>query len=287
MAEEACVACVACGGGKSSSQEICFLNYKPEISDAYPRDAKPAFEAENPVYSLKAATAASGSHEQTLKSELAKSAPPAIFHINGHRRIEEMKGYAPEFGIQGVFASPPMAAGSQWPLNQHAMNVPLFFEFKDMDPDESAMVTAMNASAIAFKHGDNYRAIIDLCTNNSTTPKSLLGSKSVDNAMAEFALGQCAMAQNGNWSAAQVVGMRGSKVTLEDIKYLPLYMGIHGESGCGPCVGTEACLAINKNASPEARKAADLFLAWLLAPRREIRLLRRSSCSLRRSKALA
>ena len=340
------LACVGCGGGgKSSAQEIYFLNYKPEISDVYPRDVKPAFEAENPGYTLKVVTAASGSHEQTLKNELAKSTPPDIFHINGHRQLEGLKDYASDIsdtqfyallsdksmaitydgvpvgvpyaiegygiiyndaimrayfalpnkavsinsaeeitdfatlkavvedmqanasalGINGVFAPSAMAAGNQWPLNQHAVNVPLFFEFKDLAPDESSITTGLASSTISFKYGDNYKALVDLYTNNCTTPKSLLGSKTIDDAMAEFALGQCAMVQNGNWSSPQIIGVKGSKVAAEDIKYLPIYMGIPGESDYGLCVGTETYLAINKNASPEARQAADLFLTWLFS----------------------
>ena len=106
---------------------------------------------------------------------------------------------------------------------------------------------------------------MDLYTNNSLTAKTLLGGKTVDESMAEFALGQCAMVQNGNWAAGQILGVAGNKVAAEDIKFLPIYTGIDGEENFGLCVGTENYLCINKNASKEAQKGADVFLTWLFS----------------------
>jgi raffinose/stachyose/melibiose transport system substrate-binding protein len=115
--------------------------------------------------------------------------------------------------------------------------------------------------------------IMDLYTNNSLTAKTLLGGKTVDESMAEFALGQCAMVQNGNWAAGQILGVTGNTVAAEDIKFLPIYTGLDGEEGMGICVGTEAYLCINKNASEEAQKGADVFLTWLFSSETGINLV--------------
>lgn len=179
--------------------------------------------------------------------------------------VEDMQANASTLGIQGVFASTSMSAGNQWRWQTHTVNVPLFYEFKDADPSANTVVTGLAASSISFKYGANFKNILDLYTNNSTTAKTLLGAKSVDDAMAEFALGQCAMVQNGNWAAAQILGTTGNKVASEDIKFLPIYMGIPGEEDYGICVGTENYLCINKAASPEAQKGADVFLTWLFS----------------------
>ena len=179
--------------------------------------------------------------------------------------VEDMQANASALGIQGVFASTSMSAGNQWRWQTHTVNVPLFYEFKDADPSANTVVTGLAASSISFKYGANFKNILDLYTNNSTTAKTLLGAKSVDDAMAEFALGQCAMVQNGNWAAAQILGTTGNKVASEDIKFLPIYMGIPGEEDYGICVGTENYLCINKAASPEAQKGADVFLTWLFS----------------------
>ncbi|MBR4011543.1 MAG: carbohydrate ABC transporter substrate-binding protein, partial [Spirochaetaceae bacterium] len=67
------------------------------------------------------------------------------------------------------------------------------------------------------------------------------------------------------WAAGQILGVDGNKVAAEDIKFLPIYTGIAGEENFGLCVGTENYLCINKNASAEAQKGADVFLTWLFS----------------------
>lgn len=66
---------------KSTAEEIYFLNFKPEIADVYKKIAED-YEAETGV-KVKVETAASGTYEQTLKSEIAKKDAPTIFQING------------------------------------------------------------------------------------------------------------------------------------------------------------------------------------------------------------
>ena len=81
--------------------------------------------------------------------------------------------------------------------------------------------------------------------------------------MAEFALGKCAMVQNGNWGASQILGVTGNKVASEDIKFLPIYIGVNGEEKTGICIGTENFICINAKASEAEQKAAADFLYWL------------------------
>ena len=38
--------------------------------------------------------------------------------------------------------------------------------------------------------------------------------------MSEFALGQCAMVQNGNWGWSQIAGVSGNTVKEDDVKKL-------------------------------------------------------------------
>ena len=83
--------------------------------------------------------------------------------------------------------------------------------------------------------------------------------------MAEFALGKAAMVQNGNWAWDQISKVSGNTVKADDIKYLPLYIGIDGEEKQGLCIGTENYLAINKNVSEEKQKSSVAFLEWLFS----------------------
>ena len=179
--------------------------------------------------------------------------------------VEDMQANKDALGIKGVFASTSMSAGNQWRWQTHTANVPLYKEFVDIDPKASPLATGLAQDTITFKYSDNMKNIMDLYTNNSLTGKTLLGAKTVDESMAEFALGQCAMVQNGNWAAGQILGVVGNKVAAEDIKFLPIYTGINGEENFGLCIGTENYLCINKNASAEAQKGADVFLTWLFS----------------------
>lgn len=179
--------------------------------------------------------------------------------------VEDMQKHKDELGIKGVFAATSMAAGNQWRWQSHTVNIPLFFEFLEDNPDGSTITTGLEAKTIKFKYGKNYQKIMDLYVNNSSTPKTLLGGKTVDESMAEFALGQVAMVQNGNWADSQILNAEGNKVKPEDLKFLPIYTGIDKEEKYGLCIGTENYLCINKNASPEAQKGADVFLTWLFS----------------------
>lgn len=320
---------------KKAQKQVYFLNFKPEVAEVYETKVAPAFEAETGI-KLKVVTAASGTYSTTLKSEMAKADPPAIFQTNGpvglegskndvaplentkfyglladksmalsmdghvvaipyavegygiiyneailrkyfalpgakaasvdeinnfatlKAVVEDMQAKKDQLGIKGVFGSTSMAAGNDWRWQTHLFNVPLKFEFGDL-------ATALAAPKFEFKYGDNYKALWDLYLNNSCTPAGLVGAKTVDDSMAEFALGQCAMIQNGNWGAGQILGVEGNTVANEDIKFLPLYMGLEGEEKQGLCIGTENYLCINKNASPEAQALADQFLVWLFS----------------------
>ena len=91
----------------------------------------------------------------------------------------------------------------------------------------------------------------------------MLGSKSVDDSMAEFALGRSAMVQNGNWAWSQISGVDGNVVKESDIKFMPIYTGMKGEEKQSICIGTENFFAINKKASADQQKLATDFLTWL------------------------
>ncbi len=323
--------------------EIYYLNFKPEIAEVYEAIAAD-YEAETGI-KVKVVTAASGTYEQTLKSEVAKSDPPTIFQINGPVGYEAWKDYCADLsgtdlfaalsdqslavksgdgvygipyvvegygiiynnaimdkyftladkattytsmaevnnfaalkavtedmtahldalGIEGVFASTSLSAGEQWRWQTHLANMPLFYEFKDNTAFDSTVLAGLAANEIEFKYAENFKNIFDLYTNNSASAKGLLGSKTVNDSMAEFALGQVAMVQNGNWAWSQISGVEGNVVQSEDIKFLPIYTGIAGEESQGLCVGTENYFAINSKVSEAKQKASIDFITWLFS----------------------
>lgn len=178
--------------------------------------------------------------------------------------VEDMSKNLSALGIEGVFASTSLASGEDWRWQTHLLNVPVYYEFADKNDENADLPLAvLDAGEIEYKYAENFENLFDLYINNSVTKPSLLGSKSVADSMAEFALGKAAMVQNGNWAWSQISGVEGNTVKKEDIKMLPLYTGAEGEKGQGICIGTENYLAINKNASEEQQKNSLDFLEWL------------------------
>ena len=178
--------------------------------------------------------------------------------------VEDMSKNLSALGIEGVFASTSLSSGEDWRWQTHLLNVPIYYEFADKNDENADLPLAvLDAGEIEYKYAENFENLFDLYINNSVTKPSLLGSKSVADSMAEFALGKAAMVQNGNWAWSQISGVEGNTVKKEDIKMLPLYTGAEGEKGQGICIGTENYLAINKNASEEQQKNSLDFLEWL------------------------
>ena len=178
---------------------------------------------------------------------------------------EDMTAKKNQLGIEGVFASTSLNSGEDWRWQTHLLNVPLYYEFSKNDDYSDPTIAGLKSKEIDFRYAENYKNIFDLYTNNSLTKKTLLGSKSTDDSMAEFALGKVVMVQNGNWAWSQIKNVSGNKVKESKIKFLPIYTGIKGEENQGICIGTENYLAINKNASKEDKKASLDFLNWLFS----------------------
>ena len=84
----------ACGSDSSSSDgkgKVYYLNFKPEANDAWQALAK-KYTKKTGV-EVKVQTAASGTYEQTLKSEIANSEAPTLFQVNGPVGYQNWKSY--------------------------------------------------------------------------------------------------------------------------------------------------------------------------------------------------
>lgn len=328
-------------GTSKGSTEIYFLNFKPEVAEIYDKIAAD-YEKETGV-KVKVQTAASGTYEQTLKSEMAKKDAPTIFQINGPVGYQSWKDYTAnlkdtelyghlldksmavtdgdgvygipyavegygiiyndaimqkyfalsdakvksideinnfvklkevtddmqakkdKLGIEGVFASTSMAAGNAWRWETHLSNLPFYYEFKDNTKSGSILDTGLAAKTVEFNYAENFKNIYDLYTTNSLTEKGLLSAKTVDDSMAEFALGKVAMVQNGNWAWGQISGVQGNTVKETDVKFLPIYTGVAGEETQGIAIGTENYFALNSKVSEEKQKASADFINWLFS----------------------
>lgn len=333
MVTVALTGCSSSGDGSKDDEKgsVYYLSFKPEQEEQWKKIAQD-YEKETGVR-VKVVTAASGTYEQTLKSEIAKEDAPTLFQINGpvgykswkdycldlkdtelykHLLNEDMavkdgdgvygipyveEGYGiiynnaimekyfkldgakaksmdeinnydklkevaedmqtkkDKLGIDGVFASTSLTPGEDWRWQTHLANLPIYYEYKDKE--------ATDLDKIDFTYADQYKNIFDLYIKNSTCEPTLLGSKTVSDSMAEFALGKAAMVQNGNWGWGQIAEVEGNTVKEDDVKFMPIYTGVKGEEKQGLCIGTENFFSINNKASEADQKASIAFIEWL------------------------
>lgn len=93
----------ACGGSNADDGKgkVYFLNFKPEAADQWVALAKKYTDKTG--VQVKVQTAASGTYEQTLKSELAKSDAPTIFQVNGPVGYQNWQGYTADLKDTGIY----------------------------------------------------------------------------------------------------------------------------------------------------------------------------------------
>lgn len=326
-------ALVGCGSSKKKTGSVYYLNFKPEVAEIWEEIAD-TYTKETGV-DVRVITAASGTYEQVLQSEIAKREAPTLFQINGpigyetwskfcldlkdtelydhlldkslavesnggvygipyvvegygiiyndsimkkyfalpdkavsissaeeinnydllKAVVEDMTAHKEQLGIEGVFASTSLSSGEDWRWQTHLMNLPIYYEFNDKGVND--------LDEIDFTYADNFKNIFDLYVNNSCTDKMELGSKTVSDSMGEFAQGKVAMVQNGNWAWSQIESMDGNVVGEDDVKFLPIYIGVDGEESQGICIGTENYFSVNSWASKEDQEATIDFMEWL------------------------
>lgn len=326
-------ALVGCGSSKKKTGSVYYLNFKPEVAEVWEEIAD-TYTKETGV-DVRVITAASGTYEQVLQSEIAKREAPTLFQINGpigyetwskfcldlkdtelydrlldkslavesnggvygipyvvegygiiyndsimkkyfalpdkavsissaeeinnydllKAVVEDMTAHKEQLGIEGVFASTSLSSGEDWRWQTHLMNLPIYYEFNDKGVND--------LDEIGFTYADNFKNIFDLYVDNSCTDKMELGSKTVSDSMEEFAQGKVAMVQNGNWAWSQIESMDGNVVGEDDVKFLPIYIGVDGEESQGICIGTENYFSVSSWASKEDQQATIDFVEWL------------------------
>lgn len=113
---------VACGGSDETTEQtttentettestetaeagsVYYLNFKPEVEEVW-NEVAAAYTAETGV-EVKVVTAASGTYEQVLKSEIAKEEAPTLFQINGPVGYNNWKDYCADLSGTDFYAA--------------------------------------------------------------------------------------------------------------------------------------------------------------------------------------
>lgn len=181
----------------------------------------------------------------------------SIDQINSFDKLkavaDDIQARKTELGVKGAFTSAGFDSSSDWRFKTHLANLPLYYELKkDNITKQPATVKGTYLS--------EYKNVFDMYLTDSTTNRTLLSSKTGDDATSEFALGQAVFYQNGTWawSDLQKAGMKSSSIGM-----MPIYFGVNDTSE-GLATGSENYWCINSKASEADQKATAAFLKWVI-----------------------
>ncbi len=166
---------------------------------------------------------------------------------------EDITARKDELGF-AAFSSAGMDGSSDWRFKTHLANLPIYFEY------QADGISATDA--IKGTYLDNYKAIWDLYTNNSTCEPKDLAGKTGDDSRNEFLAGEAVFFQNGSWEYGNLTGE--GKFTDDDLVMIPIYVGAGDEANQGLCTGSENYWCVNAEAAEEDIQATLDFLAWVV-----------------------
>ena len=166
---------------------------------------------------------------------------------------DDIQARKDELGIKGAFTSAGMDGSSDWRFKTHLANLPIYYEYKEDG--------ITSTDAIKGTYLDNFKNLFDLYITDSTCEPSLLSSKTIDDANAEFGLGEAVFYQNGTWAYDSI---KDNEVADEDMGMLPIYIGVDGEEDQGLCTGSENYWCVNKKADEKDIQATLDFLSWVI-----------------------
>lgn len=164
--------------------------------------------------------------------------------------VEDIHARAAELGFD-AFTSCDMDGSSSWRFTGHMANLEYYYEQKGTAWTECP-------ATISGEYMDNFKALYDLCINNSLTAPTELATGGHDAAQ-EFKDGKAAFQVQGSWEYASY------KDSVPNATMIPYYCGVEGEEKAGLNCGTENCWAINANVSEADQKATMDFMVWLVS----------------------
>lgn len=188
------------------------------------------------------------------RSDAVINAPEDIDSFAVLRAVaEDIQKHRNELGVQGAFTSAGMDASSDWRFKTHMANLPIYYEYKAGDVNVS--------DAIQGTYLEGLHKLWDLYIHNATCAPTLIGAKTNEDALAEFALGEAVFYQNGTWAYD---GLIEAGLSDDQLGMLPIYIDAPGEEEQGLCTGSENYWCVNKKASEADISATVTFLEWCI-----------------------
>ena len=184
----------------------------------------------------------------------------AGYTVDNIKSFEDLKNVAEDITARSselgfaAFTSTGMDGSSDWRFKTHLANLPIYFEYQADGISDT--------QAIKGTYLDNYKQIFDLYINNSTCDPKELASKTGDDAENEFAEGKAVFFQNGSWEYGNLTA---KGMTDDQLKMIPIYVGVGDEANQGLCTGTENYWCVNNEADEDDIKATLDFIAWCVS----------------------
>lgn len=188
----------------------------------------------------------------------------ALLEQAGHR-VEQITNFATlkavaeditarktELGF-AAFTSAGLGENSSWRFTGHLANMPLFYELRDMEGDQTP-------GKLVGQYMYAYQNLWDLYLENAVCAPEEMIDRSGFHARNEFIQEEAVFYQNGSWEYASL--LEGS-MEAESLTMIPLYCGVPGEENAGLCMGTENYWVVNAKASEADREATLAFLEWV------------------------
>ncbi|MDU1037760.1 MAG: ABC transporter substrate-binding protein [Bifidobacterium longum] len=299
MSLGALAACGSSTSGDDAKGKVYYLNFKPEAADQWTALAK-EYTKEKGV-EVKVQTAASGTYEQTLKSEIAKTEAPTLFQVNGPVGYQNWKKYTADMSNTDVYKE---LANQDVALKDgdKVVGVPYVMETygliynKDILNKYFALDGAKATSMDEIDNFDTLKAVAD----DMQARKDELGIKGAftsagfdsssdwrfkthlanlplyyefkdDNVTEQPAKIKGTylpnykkifdLYQNGTWAWTD---LQKAGMKAESVGMMPIYTGVKGEEKQGLATGSENYWCINDKASDADKKATEDFLSWVI-----------------------
>ena len=270
--------------GDASKGSVYYLNFKPEQDEAWQNLAKTYTKATGTKVTV--VTAAEGTYEQTLTSELAKDEAPTLFQVNGPVGLAKWTDFCMDLKDTDIYSQltsqdfalkdGDAVKGIAYVIESYGIiyNKTLLQKYCDSDFASVKSIDDINSfdklktvadeiqknkDKLDGTYLDNYKNIWDLYITDSTCKATELASKTGAEAETEFINGDAVFFQNGSWEYGAVTegGLKD-----DDLGMLPIYIGVGDEAKQGLCTGTENYWCINDEASDDDKAATAEFINW-------------------------
>ena len=265
---------------------VYWLNFKPELDETAQQLAK--MYTEETGVDVKVVTAASGTYQQTLTSEMDKKAAPTLFIIGNQAGVKEWGEFAMDLTGTAIADELNTDAYNLYDEDGRLVSIGYCYECYGIivNPD---LIEKAGHSMDELKNFEGLKTVAeDIHARADELGFDAFSSSDMDGSSSWRFTGhminleyvyeereagavwtECPATLTGNymenyknlfsWEYAAVSG------DVPNATMIPYYCGVEGEEKAGLNCGTENCWAVNEYASDADKEATVDFMVWLVS----------------------